>query len=81
MKDHGRIKSTVNPERIVIDEFSVWINTNIKQVKEVSEENIEAKLYEYNCIQYGKDEYIKLMNEQLTDTQIALTELYEGLVI
>lgn len=43
--------------------------------------------YEFNQIRYTKDEYIKMIDErnttlesQLTDTQLALCEIYEGMV-
>ena len=35
--------------------------------------------YEYELLQYTKDEYIKLMSEQNYETQLALVELYESL--
>lgn len=58
MVDYGRVRSTVKPEPIVIDDFSVWQNTDIQEVSEnVGEEN-EFVGYEYNMIQYSKDEFI-----------------------
>ena len=40
MTDYGRVRSTVKPEPIVIDDFSVWQNTDIQEVSEnVGEEN------------------------------------------
>ena len=87
MKDFGKQRSTVSPEPMVVDEFSVWINSNIVPV----EENVEEEAFtgfEFNIVQYSKDEYIKMMAEknstieaQLTNTQLALAELYEGMVI
>jgi hypothetical protein len=64
MKDYGRVRSTINPKPMVIDEFSVWIHKNITEVSEnVGEEN-EFIGYEYDMIQYEKDEYIELITEQ-----------------
>ena len=64
MKDYGRVRSTVSPKPMVIDEFSVWIHKNITEVSEnVGEEN-EFIGYEYDMIQYEKDEYIELLSEQ-----------------
>lgn len=58
MVDYGKVKSTVKPEPIVIDEFSVWQNTNIQAISEnVGEEN-EFVGFEYNMIQFTKDEFI-----------------------
>ena len=87
MKDFGRQRSTVSPEPMVIDEFSVWIHSDIVPVEEnISEGTFTG--FEFNIIQYGKYEYIKMMAEknstieaQLTNTQLALAELYEGMVV
>ena len=58
MVDYGKVRSTVKPEPIVIDEFSVWQHTNIQDVSEnVGEEN-EFVGFEYNMIQFTKDEFI-----------------------
>ena len=88
MVNHGTVKSTVRPSELVIDESNVWVHTNITEVSEnVGQEN-EFVGFQYDCIQYGKDEYIKLMSEknvileqQLTDAQLALCEIYEGMVV
>lgn len=58
MVDYGKVRSTVKHEPIVIDEFSVWQHTNIQDVSEnVGEEN-EFVGFEYNMIQFTKDEFI-----------------------
>jgi len=81
MKDYGRVRSTVKPEPMVIDEFSVWIHKNITEVSEnVGEEN-EFIGYEFDMIQYEKDEYIRMLDTQLTNVQLALIEFYEGMVL
>lgn len=84
MTDYGKVRSTVKPDEIVIDEFSVWENRNIKAVSEnVGSEN-EFVGYEFNMVQYGKNEFIlkqtkenSELSEQITQTQVALTEVYE----
>lgn len=75
MTDYGIVKSTVRPEAKVVDEYSVWVNTDIAET---------ADGWEYHMVQHTKDEYIKLMDEkntelesQLTDTQLALCDVYE----
>ena len=75
MTDYGIVKSTVRPEAKVVDEYSVWVNTDISEINDG---------WEYHMVQYTKDEYIKLMvdksaalEEQLTDTQLALCDVYE----
>ena len=58
MVDYGKVRSTVKPESIVIDDFSVWQHTNIQEVSEnVGEEN-EFKGFEFNMVHYTKDEFI-----------------------
>ena len=84
MVDYGKVRSTVKPESIVIDEFSVWQHTNIQKISEnVGEEN-EFVGYEFNMVQYSKDEFIlqqatdnAALQQQITDTQLALCEVYE----
>lgn len=84
MKDFGKTRSTVKPDAVVIDEHSVWVHTDIQEVHESMGEDQSFDGYEFNMIQYDKDEYIELMvktnktlEKQVTDTQLALTELYE----
>lgn len=68
MVDYGKVRSTVKPEPIAIDEFSVWRHTNIQDVSEnVGEEN-EFIGFEYNMIQFTKDEFI--LNQATHNTQL-----------
>jgi hypothetical protein len=84
MVDYGKVRSTVKPESIVIDDFSVWQHTNIQEVSEnVGEEN-EFKGFEFNMVQYTKDEFILQqaaenvsLSQQVTDMQLGLCEVYE----
>lgn len=79
MVDYGRISSTVRPEPQVIDEFSVWINTDIQEV-EVTHEGDTHTEYEFNQVQYTKDEYIKMIDDknkelnQLMNTILGVNE-------
>ena len=79
MKDYGKIKSFAKPEPKVIDEYSVWVNTGINEIN-----NEDGILYIYNQVRYDKNEYIKMIDDknetleaQMTDTQLALVEVYE----
>ena len=83
MVDYGRIRSTVKPEEKVVDDYSVWINSDIQEV-EVTYEGDTHTEYEFHQVQYSKDEYIKMIDEKnaklestITDTQMALCEVYE----
>ena len=75
MKDYGIVEGSTKPEEKIVDEYSVWVNTDIAET---------ADGWEYHMVQYSKDEYIKLMvdnnaalEEQLTDTQLALCDVFE----
>ena len=76
MKDYGTVKSTVKPETMVIDDYSVWINSDIEEIAENLGESVFTG-YKYSAKRYTKNEYIALLNEQLTDTQLALCDIYE----
>lgn len=85
MKDFGRQRSTVKPDEMVIDEFSVWIHSDIQEVSEPGIDDQEGFTgYEFNMVQYTKDEFImqqaeqnKVLQEEVTNTQLALCEVYE----
>lgn len=86
MVDHGKVRSTVEPEPLVVDEFSVWVHSNITPVEEINGKEVFIG-FEYDMIQYDKDEYIKIITEknqsmetQLIDVQLALVEIYEGMM-
>lgn len=84
MTDYGKVRSTEKPERIVVDDYSVWVHTDIREISEnIGEEN-EFAGYEFNMIQYDKNEFIKAqtsenaeLSQQITDMQLALCEVYE----
>ncbi len=87
MQQYGKVRSTQQPETQVIDEYSVWVAENITPVSEPGTDEQEGFVgYEYDLTQYTKDEYIKMIDEknaaletQVTDTQLALCEVYEML--
>ena len=86
MIDYEKVRSTVKPKNVEIDEYSAWVNTDIKEIEVQSEDESHTE-YEYNQVRYTKDEYIKLIDErnstleaQLTDTQLALCEIFEEMI-
>lgn len=88
MKQYGKVRSTQQPEPKVIDDYSVWISENITPVSESgADEQSGFTGYEYDLTQYTKDEYIRMIDNknialetQITDTQVALCEIYESIV-
>lgn len=85
MKDYGKTRSTVRPEEMAIDEFSVWVHSDIKAVSEPGTDDQEGFTgFEFNMVQYDKDEFIMAqakenaeISKNLTNTQVALCEVYE----
>ena len=76
-----KVQSTVKPQAVEIDEFSVWIAENIREVTVKDEEGKEHSEYEYKLSQLTKDEYILKLHDaqELSKTQneLALAELAE----
>lgn len=71
---------------LVIGKDTVYVHTDITPITGDEYGEFAEDLYSFTEVQYGKDEYIELMaqqNEQLnkdiTDTQLALCEIYETL--
>lgn len=69
---------------LVVGKDTVYVHSNIQKVDTDSEGNLVENLWQYHEIQYGKDEYIELLStenkkisNQVTDTQLALVEVYE----
>lgn len=84
MVDYGKVRSTIKPESVVIDDYSVWENTSIEAVSENVGTETEFNGFEYNMVQYDKNEYILKqaqanaeLSNQLTETQLALCDVYE----
>lgn len=70
MIEHRKTQSTIRPNAINIDEYSVWVAENI------TETTIENDvLYEYDLVQYTKDEYIKLLVERDLTKSDAILDL------
>ena len=74
--------STIKPEPIEIDAYSVYVNKNIKET--VSPDTITSEegssstvIYEYDQYIYDKDEYVRNMSEAQSDIEDAVLELAE----
>lgn len=83
MTKFKNIRSTIRPDATRFDEKSVWVSENIREI-EVERDGDAYTEFEFDQTRYTKDEYIKLIDEknasleaQLTDTQLALCEVYE----
>lgn len=83
MKDYGLQRSAVKPSEREFTETKVFVYTDIKEVVE-SSENGDINLFEFNMIEYGKDEFIELLSDknkslesEITEIQLALCDVYE----
>lgn len=87
MIDYGRQRSTVRPQTLEMTETKVFAASNIVPVKEQGTEEQPGFIgWEFDLIEYGKDEYIKIqaelndsLLEEITATQLALCDVYEML--
>lgn len=80
MKQYGRIESTIEPKPIDIDDLSVWISENIDKI-----ERDGMTLYQYDLVQYSKNEYIielsnrdKVKSDALLELSSMMAEIIEG---
>lgn len=87
MKNWGTTYSKVKPDETRIDDYSVWVASDITETEQETEEGESYTMYEYNLIQYTKEEYIQMQGEEIDaledevlTTQEALCELYESII-
>lgn len=76
MISHSRIRSASHPSPIQITEYSVFVSLNVTPYSEIVEGH-EVHGFEYDCLEYDKDEYILKLGQDLIDTQAALCDIYE----
>ena len=87
MKDLGRVQGSADQALpLIIGKDTVYVHTDIEKVETDPNGEAVENLYSYNEKQYGKDEYIRLLSEEnarqdeeLTNTQLALCDVYEML--
>lgn len=83
MKVIGTVQgNSEQAKALVIGKDTVYVHTDIVPVEK--DGKVVEDLFSYTEVQYDKDEYIELMaqqneqlNNDLTDTQLALCEIYE----
>ena len=87
MKEFKNVQgSSRQAQPLIVNKDTVYVHTNIVQATD-EDGNVVDGLYVYDEVQYTKDEYIQIMAEKnetlerdLTDTQLAIAEIYESLV-
>ena len=77
--------SSQQAQPLIVNKDTVYVHTNIVQATD-EDGNVIDGLYVYDEVQYTKDEYIQIIAEKnetlerdLTDTQLAIAEIYESL--
>lgn len=87
MKDMGIVYGNGEQAKAVVVGFdTVYVHTDIQKVETDQNDKAVEDLYSYHEVQYSKDEYLDLMMQEnaalkdsITDTQIALCEIYEAM--
>ena len=85
MIDYGKQRSTVRPDDLELTETKVFVSSNIKEVNEAgTDEQPGFTGYEFDLLEYDKDEYIKMqakksadLENEITQAQVAMCEIYE----
>ena len=71
----------IKPEAVVIDAYSVWVATNVKEIEITDTETEETRTeYKYDLTQYEKDEYIKLKLAEQEEGILELADLIGGML-
>lgn len=85
MIDYGKQRSTVKPDELELTETKVFVSSNITEVNEPETDEYSGfTVYEFDLIEYSKDEYIKIqaeknatLEDEITQAQVAMCEIYE----
>lgn len=71
MKQH-KVQSSVQPQEIEITPDAVFIAKNIHEYTTNIDDHIQTG-YEFDCIEYTKDEYLIVQNEKIATLEQELT--------
>ena len=85
MINYGKQRSTVKPEELELTETKAFVSSNVKEVNEPETYGQPGFTgYEFDLIEYDKDEYIKIqaeknatLEDEITQAQVAMCEIYE----
>ena len=80
-------REVLKPEELELTETKAFVSSNVKEVNEPETDGQPGFTgYEFDLIEYDKDEYIKIQAEKNTDleneitqAQVAMCEIYEML--
>ena len=71
MINHGKIHSSNRPQEIEMTSASVFVASNITPYTKEVEGHIQEG-YEYDCVEYTKDEYLTALAQELAAAKILL---------
>ena len=79
MKNYGKVYSTTRPQEITMTNTSVFIASNITPYTKEIEEHIQSG-FEYDYVEYTKDEYLLQQSAQLSSLteELAATKILLG---
>ena len=63
MDDYRLVRSTIKPDPKTIDEYSVWVNTDITEIQ-VDIDGETHTEYEFHQVRYSKNEYIEIIDDK-----------------
>ena len=69
MKEYKKVRSSARPQEIEITNNAVYLAKNIAPYEEQLEGGRVVEGFEYDCLEYTKDEYLVYQNEQLAELQ------------
>lgn len=89
MKEIKKVQGSLQASQpLVIGKDTVYVHSNVRKLtieelrkfnENLTDEELEKiDMYEYDEIQYSKDEYLKIQANQITDLELAIVDLYEG---
>ena len=85
MINYGKQRSTVKPDELELTETKAFVSSNVKEVNEPETDGQPGfPGYDFDLIEYDKDEYIKIqaeknatLEDEITQAQVAMCEIYE----
>ena len=79
MKQHGKVYSSVEPQAIEMTENAVFLASNIESYTKNVDGHTQSG-YQYDCVEYSKDEYLIYQNNKITalEQELAAAKILLG---
>ena len=59
-----KVRSSIRPNEVTFTATSVFVASNIRQYSETVEDR-QIEGYEYDCVEYSKDEYLMMQGAKI----------------